>query len=89
MALISKGGPSFWKGHSAWEGPGYTAPGEEGLSQERLGNCQVQTGLLQPPANPRVTFSRSVSRHVPEIGGESHAQAASTLSDRFMQVAAS
>ena len=59
------------------------------LSREELDICQVQTGLLQPPANPGVTFSSSVSRHAPKIGGESHVQAASTPSNTFMQVAAS
>lgn len=46
-------------------------------------------GLLQPPANPRVTFSSSVSRHVPEMGGESHVRAASPLPNTHRQMAAS
>lgn len=59
------------------------------LSPERLGACEVPTGLLQPPANPRVTFSSSVSRHVPEMGSESHVWAASPLPNTHRQMAAS
>lgn len=48
----------------------------------KLGECEgqatVKPGLLWPLVNPRVTFSSSVSRHAPEIGCDSHMQAAST-----------